>query len=356
MSGKTEPDDPTQHGKTEVGGNRPAALANVRHTLRTPLNHIIGYSEMLLEEAGERGLEVFSADLRKIHSAGKQLLSHINNLLDSELTEKAAAAQVSKTVTAAGLFREAEPDDRSPEANTGTDSQSKSGRILVVDDNESNRDMLSRRLKHEGYGVCTAENGRQALALLATEAVDLILLDVMMPEMDGYDVLKELKSDGSRRDIPVIMISALDEIESVVRCIERGAEDYLSKPFDPVLLRARIGACLEKKRLRDQEVLYLKDVSQVTSAAAAVEAGGLGAEMLVDVVKRPDALGQLARVFERMAREVAAREAQLKQQIQVLRIEIDQGNKARQVSEITDTEYFQELRKKAKALRYGSKS
>ena len=225
------------------------------------------------------------------------------------------------------------------------------GRILVVDDNESNRDMLSRRLQHEGYDVCMAANGHEALALLNTQEVDLILLDVMMPDMDGYEVLVRLKSHNTLRDIPVIMISALDEIESVVRCIEQGAEDYLSKPFDPVLLRARIGACLEKKRLRDQEVLYLKDVGHVTHAAAAVEAGKFAAETLSDVSKRPDELGQLARVFERMAREVAAREEQLKQQIQILSIEIDQAKKARQVSEITDTEYFQELRKKAKELR-----
>jgi DNA-binding response OmpR family regulator len=220
-----------------------------------------------------------------------------------------------------------------------------------VDDNETNRDMLSRRLQHEGYDVCIAANGHAALALLSTQAVDLILLDVMMPDMDGYEVLVRLKTDNTLRDIPVIMISALDEIESVVRCIERGAEDYLPKPFDPVLLRARIGACLEKKRLRDQEVLYLKEVAHVTHAAAAVEAGQFAAETLSDVSKRPDELGQLARVFERMAREVAAREEQLKQQIQVLSIEIDQAKKTRQVSEITDTEYFQQLRRKAKELR-----
>jgi DNA-binding response OmpR family regulator len=216
--------------------------------------------------------------------------------------------------------------------------------------------MLSRRLQHEGYDVCITKNGHEALVLLSTQAVDLILLDVMMPDMDGYEVLVRLKTDNTLRDIPVIMISALDEIESVVRCIEQGAEDYLPKPFDPVLLRARIGACLEKKRLRDQEVLYLKDVAHVTHAAAALEAGEFATETLSDVSKRPDELGQLARVFERMAHEVAAREEQLKQQIQVLSIEIDQAKKASQVSEITDTEYFQELRKKAKELRLKSSS
>jgi DNA-binding response OmpR family regulator len=246
----------------EASRTHPDTLANMRHTLRTPLNHIIGYSEMLLEEAGERGLETFAADLQKIHGAGKQLLACINEFLNPSMTERAAAAHVSKTVTIGGLFREAELDSRSLAASHRTDSTTASGRILVVDDNEGNRDMLSRRLKHEGYGVCMAESGHEALALLKSEAVDLILLDVMMPEMDGYEVLSQLKADSTWHDIPVIMISALDEIESVVRCIERGAEDYLPKPFNPVLLRARIGACLEKKRLRDLEVQHARELAE----------------------------------------------------------------------------------------------
>jgi DNA-binding response OmpR family regulator len=340
-------DETTPGGVTQDGENQPLSPANVRHTLRTPLNHIIGYSEMLLEEADERGLEAFTADLQKIHKAGKQLLGFINDFFEAPATTDKAPAHIPKTATADGLFRESKPDTHSSSATHPTAP----GRILIVDDNESNRDMLSRRLQHQGYDVCIADSGHRALTLLGTQAVDLILLDVMMPEMDGHDVLKELKADSRWRDIPVIMISALDEIGSVVRCIERGAEDYLPKPFDPVLLRARIGACLEKKRLRDQEVLYLRDVGHVTHAAAAVEAGQFAAETLSDVSKRPDELGQLARVFQRMAREVAAREEQLKQQIQVLSIEIDQAKKTRQVSEITDTEYFQQLRKKAKELR-----
>jgi len=226
--------------------------------------------------------------------------------------------------------------------------------LLVVDDNEDNRYTLVQRLKRLGYtNVTTAVNGQEALGQLHGHAVDLLLLDVMMPEMNGYEVLERLRADERLRHIPVIMISALDQLDSVVRCIELGAEDYLPKPFNPVLLRARIGACLEKKRLRDQKVRYLQDVTQVTSAAAAVEADQFSAEMLGDVARRPDALGQLARVFLRMAGEVAAREAQLKKEIQVLQIEIDHVQKARQVSEITDTDYFQELRHRAKALRQG---
>jgi DNA-binding response OmpR family regulator len=347
MSDKTAPG-----GVTEDEENQPLSLANVRHTLRTPLNHIIGYSEMLLEEAGDRGLEAFTADLQKIHKAGKELLGFINDFFDVQATNDKAAAYAPKAARADGLFRESKPDTRSSSATHPTAP----GRILVVDDNESNQDMLSRRLQHEGYAVCIADSGHKALTLLSTQAVDLILLDVMMPEMDGYEMLIKLKEDRRWRDLPVIMISALEEIDSVVRCIERGAEDYLPKPFDPVLLRARIGACLEKKRLRDQEMSYLKDVGHVTHAAAAVEGGEFAAQMLADVSTRPDELGQLARVFERMAREVAAREEQLKQQIQILSIEIDQAKKARQVSEITETDYFQELREKAKGLRRHSKT
>jgi len=123
--------------------------------------------------------------------------------------------------------------------------------ILVVDDNDRNRDMLSRRLKKQGYDVAVAENGREALEAVRTRPFDMVLLDIMMPEMDGYEVLQQLKADETLRHIPVIMISALDEVDSVVRCIEMGAEDYLPKPFNPTLLKARIGACLEKKHVRD---------------------------------------------------------------------------------------------------------
>jgi class 3 adenylate cyclase len=127
------------------------------------------------------------------------------------------------------------------------------GHILVVDDHRTTRLKLSLGLKQQGHTVAEAENGRQALEKLKAESFDLVLLDIMMPELDGYQVLEQMKSDSALRDVPVIVISAQDELESMVRGIELGAEDYLPKSFDPVLLRARIGACLEKKRLRDQQ-------------------------------------------------------------------------------------------------------
>ncbi len=127
------------------------------------------------------------------------------------------------------------------------------GTILIADDNRVNRLLLARGLEHEGHTVVYAEHGGEALDFLRQRRFDLLLLDVLMPELDGYEVLAKLKDDPHLRDIPVVVTSALDEIDSVVRCLEMGAEDYLTKPVNPVLLSARINASLEKKRLRDQQ-------------------------------------------------------------------------------------------------------
>ncbi len=127
------------------------------------------------------------------------------------------------------------------------------GRILVVDDHPTTRLKLSLGLQGQGHTVEEAENGVQALEKLRTDAFDLVLLDIVMPEMDGYQVLEEMKKDAKLRDVPVIVISANDELENIVQGIELGADDYLPKSYNPVLLKARIGACLEKKRLRDQQ-------------------------------------------------------------------------------------------------------
>ena len=132
------------------------------------------------------------------------------------------------------------------------------GRLLVVDDNKVNRLLLGRSLEQQGHTVEMAENGRQALKMLHSRPFDLVLLDIEMPEMNGYQVLEKATSDLRLRDIPIIITSALEELDSVVKCIEMGAEDYLTKPVNPVLLKARIGASLEKKRLRDQQRELIK--------------------------------------------------------------------------------------------------
>ena len=139
------------------------------------------------------------------------------------------------------------------------------GRILVVDDNPVNRRLLVGTLQAQGYHVRSAEDGSQALELLRSgrsEAFDIVLLDVLMPVMDGYQTLAEIKRDVDLAHLPVIMISALDEIDSVIRCVEMGATDYLPKPYNPALLRARIGTSLERKRLRDKEKLYLRGLER----------------------------------------------------------------------------------------------
>jgi adenylate cyclase len=287
-----------------------ATLAHLRHELRTPLNHIIGYGEMLLEDGG---LPELRPGLQRILDDAGVLLGLVNEVLApaavdagavdlsrlpgelgpplerilsscagakeqaraaggdelvADLERIAQAAVHLQELARGGLGQRvaerahamplpglpAPPADSAP---TGA-----AGAILVVDDNEENREMLARRLQRQGYEVRAASGGGEALAMLATAPADLVLLDVMMPDLDGYEVLARLKADPALRDVPVLMISSLDEVESVARCIELGADDYLPKPFNPIILRARVGASLEKKRLRDQERRHLEELGE----------------------------------------------------------------------------------------------
>ena len=210
-------------------------------------------------------------------------------------------------------------------------NQPPTGHILVVDDNKLNRMLLFRMLGDLGHRVTEAGDGIEALNLLQdpkTPAVDVVLLDILMPELDGYGLLEEIKQDARLRHIPVIMTSALDEIDSVVRCIEIGATDYLTKPVQPSLLRARLKASLAEKRLRDLELEYLEQVGHVVAAAEAVESERYEPESLRPVADRGDALGRLARVFQKMAREVHLREQRLKHQLSQLQLDIEEMQKA----------------------------
>lgn len=310
-----------------------SALSRIRHDLKTPLNQIIGYAEMLLEDATAAAHAEAEDALRRLLDSAHACLEvqerllgrrphelrveHFEELRDDQKARSVYMQEILADLRASSLPKEwmadleriaipvsnlgmlahevyarwkrgaagpalcnapadewtnpRGPKDREPallvadsklcavqEPEAG--SSKSGGRILVVDDNAANRDMLSRRLEREGYSVDTASDGREALAKLETANFDLVLLDIVMPELDGFAVLKTVRADPRWKEIAVIMISALDEIRSVVRCIEMGAEDYLPKPFDPVLLRARIGAILDRKRLRDEERLRTEQV------------------------------------------------------------------------------------------------
>ena len=193
--------------------------------------------------------------------------------------------------------------------------------ILVVDDNSINRKKMRMAVERLGHTADVAENGTDAVAALRARNYDAVLLDIVMPEMDGFDVLRELKRDDVLRDVPVIVISALDEeTDSVVRAIELGAEDFLPKSFDPVLLKARLGASLEKKRFRDQEREYFGRIQRLTEAAEVLESGRFNPQSLDldDLATRDDPLGRLAAVFRGMAAEIYERELKLKRAIQTL--------------------------------------
>ena len=223
--------------------------------------------------------------------------------------------------------------------------------VLVVDDEAMNRLLLVRSLEQEGLRVDTASDGLEALDRLRSRPFDLVLLDILMPLADGFEVLAVMKDDPTLAHVPVIVISALEDMESVVRCIEMGAEDYLPKPFDRSLLRARINAGLAKKRLVDLQREYLEQVGRVVDAAIAMEARRFDPALLEPVSRRTDALGQMARVFTRMARNVQQREDRLKEQVRELSIEIDHTRSARQAAEVTETEYFQNLERRVDELR-----
>jgi signal transduction histidine kinase len=242
--------DPTRSDTAQAGHDIDAYGAHLRHALRTPLNAVVGFTEMLLERVEEKGDGEFISDLRRIYSSAQRFLSLINDVVNVARVQAGERPEGDASETLS-IVKDAVKTIRPMEADSALQI-SGGGDLLVVDDNEISRDLLTRHLQRQSHRVTVAENGRQALELIQTHPFDLVLLDIMMPEINGYQVLEYLKNHETWRDIPVIMISALGELESVVRCIEMGAEDYLFKPFDPVLLRARIGACLEKKRLRDR--------------------------------------------------------------------------------------------------------
>jgi class 3 adenylate cyclase len=248
-----------------------AFQSRLRHDLRTPLNAIKGYGELIMEEANDADREDLLTEVGKLLAAADHLLGQVDKLIGLtdvamfDAPETPSPAEIPARVAADEIV--ASMASLAPAQKRG---QQQSSRILVVDDVEANRELLARRLSRDGHVITKADGGRSALEALTSTDFDLVLLDVMMPDMDGFEVLTRLKADPAIRHLPVIMISALDEIDSIVRCIQAGAEDYLPKPFDPVLLNARIGASLERKWLRDREQAFTQQLQAEKSKSDAL--------------------------------------------------------------------------------------
>jgi light-regulated signal transduction histidine kinase (bacteriophytochrome) len=281
-------------------------IAELRHGLRTPLNHIIGYVEMMHEDAlqlefaeAASGLQqvlhqaqhicdliqkhtIFSqrsvtdADLDGLRTELQEPVNHLRQTVAglTRLPVANAMADLVRINQAASELVEFSAFGKRPASPSVSVRQSTlrpisargHGHLLVVDDDETNRDILKRHLERQGYSVEESASGSDAVAKLRAIPFDAVLLDLVMPEMNGLDVLRVLKQDNTLFNIPVLVISASDELVSVAESIKSGAEDYLFKPFDPVLLRARLSATLDRKRLRDEERMRSAELEKVTQA------------------------------------------------------------------------------------------
>jgi len=329
-------------------------VAELRHDLCTPINQILGYSELLEEEASEDHPH-YVDDLRKIQKAATNMLAMVRGRLTADLFRTGPDIHLAEreAPSAPLSFRAISDDsDELQQVQAPSPHPVRPGRILAVYDDALNLDVLAQRLTRQGHLVSTAADGEEALHKVRQQPFDLVLLDVMMPRLDGYGTLSALKADEELRHVPVIMISALDELSSVVRCIEAGAEDYLPKPFNATLLRARVGACLEKKFAHDQEAdLYHKlVVSQQRLDRELSDAHRRVAAMAPDVREDPRVM-PLLEAFQRMAGAVSRRETDLRATIQDLEIRINGQVVTTQVKTIVADPTFSSLTERARAMR-----
>ena len=317
MNGDASAQKSSQKGSSTPGS--PTEVGKLRHELHGSITHILGFSEIWVEELREEGNSALKQGFDLITEAARQMMAQINESLPpakvepalaqvlslkTQLSEKssqivAAAADlahdpraladetlksdlaritasarhlqdlavnalpgltVSTPAPVSGTKPGATVAEPANDHNSSSEDpvERRDGVILVVDDQEENRELLSRRLSRLGYAVHTAGSGQAALELVGEKDVDLILLDILMPGLDGIEVLHRLKANPRTRHIPVVMLSSADQIDMVVRCVHLGADDFLPKPFNPTLLMARIESSLSKKRLRDQETAFLQ--------------------------------------------------------------------------------------------------
>ena len=230
--------------------------------LRTPLNTIIGYSELLLDESESVGIENFSSDINKITESGRMLENELSTIIDFDSDDIKGIRK--QNLNLGNLSMVKDVMDSIVPLDKNDKKSIEVGNILVVDDNKNNTDLLDKRLSKKGHTVTSANNGKEALLRLKIDrnGFDVVLLDIVMPEMNGYEVLKYIKNDKRFFEIPVIMISSMDDTDSIYRCIEIGADDYITKPFEKSILDARITSCIEKKHLRDKEKRLMQELAE----------------------------------------------------------------------------------------------
>lgn len=253
-------------GVPEISASGVSTLSNLRHELRTPLNAIMGYTELFSEKMQELGYTAHLEHCSAILEAANGI-SQSTDLLCSLLQQTSKIDLVQST-------EQSNPDEEISQhlqrITLQSESTVHSGHILVVDDVEDNRTLLHRYLTPEGHTVSIAESGVSALSMIEKNHFDIILLDIMMPDMNGLQVLEHLKASETHRQIPIIVISGLSDVDAVTPCIAAGAEDYLTKPFNSVLLKARISACLQKKKWDDKERAYLKEIETEKARSEAI--------------------------------------------------------------------------------------
>ncbi|MDW4498513.1 adenylate/guanylate cyclase domain-containing protein [Sulfitobacter sp. D35] len=234
--------------------------ATLRHDLRTPVNAILGYSELILEEQGDAIDATVRSDIETVVTACGHVLEQIDGLVGfSRGSAEALAADAADAGIAEALAR-----TLSDEVAAGPGI---SGRILVIDDVEANRELLRRHLTTRGHSVTTAASAREALKLLKASNYELALVDILMPDMNGIELLATLKSNPLWREMAVVMVSGLKDVQAIVKCIKAGAADYLPKPVDPVLLHARVESCLETVRWRERERRFVEKIAYEKSRA-----------------------------------------------------------------------------------------
>ena len=235
----------------------------LRHDLYNPINQIVGYSELLTEEL-EAGESIDPDDLAKIGTSARVLLEMIRSrLTESELQSERHHAKHDSSGFSDSVENRIIAPSCMMSGSLGINYEK--GRILVVDDDPSNRDLLVQTLSRDGHIVSTAESGEVALDKAANQPFDLVLLDIQMPGIDGSEVLRLLKGAASTAQVPVIMISGLEDINVVVECVEYGAEDYLPKPCNLTLLRARVGTSLDKKFRYDEDLALYEHLKATQS-------------------------------------------------------------------------------------------